>query len=162
MDESTEKGKKSLEVRLSEIEDKLNELLGVGKRETKASEEDIQTYKKVLRGALDDQAACGINECSKCIVTHCDRCINVCYCLQGLRPMYSYLFGLYCLQGLRPMYNGMPGLRPMYNGMPGLRPMYNGMFMWALVLSIQSEGGEFCRGGTNRSRKRIGEFESLG
>ena len=52
MDESTEKGKKSLEVRLSEIEDKLNELLGVGKRETKASEEDIQTYKKVLRALL--------------------------------------------------------------------------------------------------------------
>ena len=132
MDESTEKGKKSLEVRLSEIEDKLNELLGVGKRETKASEEDIQTYKKVLRGALDDQAACGINECSKCIVTHCDRCINVWTVCKVCDRCIVTCSVWYCLQGLRPMYNGMPGLRPMYNGMPGLRPMYNGMFMWAL------------------------------
>jgi hypothetical protein len=78
MNESSSKEKKSLEIRLSDIENKLNELLGTGQQEAKASEEDIQLYRKVLRAALDDEAACGINECSKCIVTVCNRCINVC------------------------------------------------------------------------------------
>ena len=161
MDESTEKGKKSLEVRLSEIEDKLNELLGVGKRETKASEEDIQTYKKVLRAALDDQAACGINECSKCIVTHCDRCINVCtVCRVCDRCIVTCSVCTVCKVCDRCITECRVCDRCITECRVCDRCITECSCGPCTIDPIG--GGEFSRGGTNRSRKRIGEFESLG
>lgn len=64
--------KKSLEVRLARIEEKLNILTGSIKPEIlekKASKEDIDVYLRVLKAGLaaDWGEFCGINDCYKCI-----------------------------------------------------------------------------------------------
>lgn len=80
--------KKSLDIRLSKIENKLSELTSVlGSRvsETKASREDIDTYLRVVRAALavDWGDMCGINDCYKCIQVckvcrTCEVCVVAC------------------------------------------------------------------------------------
>lgn len=71
---SSESDKKTLDIRLANIESKLEALTkNLQGGELKASKEDIETYNKVLRASLatDWGDMCGINDCSKCIVVLC-------------------------------------------------------------------------------------------
>ena len=69
--------KKKLEIRLTNIENKLNEISNMfTSTNERASEEDIELFKRVARAANDVEGAC-INECDRCIRI-CDRCIRIC------------------------------------------------------------------------------------
>jgi hypothetical protein len=67
--------KKSLDIRIAEIERKLDELTKTMSSggELRASKEDIETFNKVLKASLatDWGEFCGINDCMKCIIVVC-------------------------------------------------------------------------------------------
>ena len=69
---------KRLEGRIIELENELKQMRASRQQAANITAEEMQTYLKV-RGTLawDPDTSCGINECSRCIITFCS-CIVPC------------------------------------------------------------------------------------
>jgi hypothetical protein len=110
---------RKLEMRLTELENQLGQV-SRSKNLPDISTEEMQAYLKV-KGLVEIDPACGINECSRCIVNciaQCNLCIARCVdlCIRCVRCDFECICGP-CNGGFGGGFGGGGGGR--FNGLGG-------------------------------------------